>query len=51
MPIGGAADVAEDDQKIQLFILAFNQIKEVESGVAFGSGKGGVATQGASGMI
>jgi len=35
--LGGAADVAEDDQKIQLFILAFNQIKEVESGVAFGS--------------
>lgn len=26
---GGAADVAEDDQKIQLFIHAFNQIKEV----------------------
>lgn len=25
---GGAADVAEDDQKIQLFIHAFNQIKE-----------------------
>ena len=26
--LGGAADVAEDDQKIQLFIHAFNQIKE-----------------------
>ena len=26
---GGAADVAEEDQKIQLFIHAFNQIKEV----------------------
>ena len=50
--LGGAADVAEDDQKIQLFILAFNQIKEVEVRCGIWvQGKVVLLHPGASGMM